>query len=56
MFCLTCTTLSSVELARYGVSRAKDWVSGDCDTISILSIFRQCHVFRMATWQDVSPF
>ena len=25
---LTCTIISSVDLAHYGVSRAKDWVSG----------------------------
>ena len=30
---LTCTIISSVDLARYGVSRAKDWVSVDCGTI-----------------------
>ena len=31
---LTCTTVTSVDLAHYGVSRAKDWVSVDCGTIS----------------------
>ena len=30
---LTCTTISSVDLAHYGVSRAKDCVSVDCGTI-----------------------
>ena len=34
MLYLTCTTLTSVDLAHYGVSRAKDWVSVDCDTIA----------------------
>ena len=29
---LTCTMISSVDLAHYGVSRAKDWVSVDCGT------------------------
>ena len=29
MLCLTCTMLSSVDLAHYGVSHAKDWVSVD---------------------------
>ena len=29
MLYLTCTMISSVDLAHYGVSRAKDWVSGD---------------------------
>ena len=28
----TCTTITSVDLAHYGVSRAKDWVSVDCGT------------------------
>ena len=30
MLYLTCTTITSVDLAYYGVSRAKDWVSVDC--------------------------
>ena len=29
----TCTTITSVDLTHYGVSRAKDWVSVDCGTI-----------------------
>ena len=29
---LTCTTITSVDLAHYGVSRAKDWVSVYCGT------------------------
>ena len=32
MLYLTCTTITSVDLAHYGVSRAKDWVSVDCCT------------------------
>ena len=32
MLYLTCTTITSVDLAHYGVSRAKDWVSVDCST------------------------
>ena len=32
MLYLTCTTISSVDLAHYGVSRVKDWVSVDCGT------------------------
>ena len=32
MFYLTCTTITSVDLAHNGVSRAKDWVSVDCGT------------------------
>ena len=34
MLYLTCTTITSVDLAHYGVSRVKDWVSGDCGTSS----------------------
>ena len=29
---LTCTMIYSVDLAHYGVSRAKDWVSVNCGT------------------------
>ena len=32
MLYLTCTTISSVDLAHYGISRAKDWESVDCGT------------------------
>ena len=35
MLYLTCTTITSVDLAHYGVSRVKDWVSGDCGTTFI---------------------
>ena len=43
MLYLTCTTITSVDLAHYGLSRAKDWVSVDCGTKSpenrLLSLF-----------------
>ena len=32
MLYLTCTMLSSVDIAHYGVPREKDWVSVDCGT------------------------
>ena len=32
MHYLTYTTITGVDLAYYGVSRAKDWVSVDCGT------------------------
>ena len=35
MLYLTCTMISSVDLAHYRGSRVKDWVSGDCGTIHI---------------------
>ena len=37
MLYLACTTISSVDLAQYGVSLAKDWVSEKCGTIYIKS-------------------
>ena len=33
MLYLTCNTITSVDLAHYGVPRAKDWVSVDCGTM-----------------------
>ena len=33
MLYLTCTTIFSVDLAQYGVSLAKDWVSVECGTM-----------------------
>ena len=35
MLYLTCTTITSIDLAHYGVSRAKDWVSVKCGTSCI---------------------
>ena len=32
MLYLTCTAITSIDLAHYGVSRAKDWVSVKCGT------------------------
>ena len=34
MHYLTCAMISSVDLACYGLSRSKDWVSVDCGTSS----------------------
>ena len=38
MLYLTCTTITSVDLAHYEVSRAKDWVSVDCGIILCKSV------------------
>ena len=38
MLYLTCTIITSVDRAHYGVSRAKDWVSVDCGTRNKLKI------------------
>ena len=40
MLYLTCTTITSVDLPHYGVSRAKDWVSVGCGTISFIVLLR----------------
>ena len=51
MLYLTCTTITSVDLAHYGVSHAKDWVYVDCGTktysllVRIKSIFFPCKSF-----------
>ena len=37
MLYLTCTIISNVDLAHYGVSCAKDWVFVDCGTIKFNS-------------------
>ena len=37
MLSLTCTTITSVDLAHYRVSRAKDWISVDCGTSPLLN-------------------
>ena len=39
MLYLTCTTITSVDLAHYEVSRAKDWVFVDCGTITVIGEF-----------------
>ena len=43
MLYLTCTTITSADLAHYGISRAKDWVSVDCGTI-LERILRQFYI------------
>ena len=40
MLYLTCTTITSVDLAHYGVSRAKHWVSVDCGTSYVIIIYQ----------------
>ena len=39
MLYLTCTTITSIDLAHYGVSRAKDWVSVKCGSIPFILFF-----------------
>ena len=39
MLYLTCTTITSIDLAHYGVCRAKDWVSVKCGTTRNKCIF-----------------
>ena len=56
MLYLACTTISSVDLAQYGVSLAKDWVSVKCDTTSFrwhvlarITHLKQCRPLRKST-------
>ena len=42
MLYLTCTMVSSVDLAHYGVSLTKDWVSVDCGTIYLRNLLTLC--------------
>ena len=49
MLYLTCTTITSVDLAHYGVSRAEDWVSVDCGTIPFVIKFHKHIIFRLIT-------
>ena len=39
MLFLTCTMISIVDLAHYGVSRAKDWISVNCGTRIVGVVF-----------------
>ena len=39
MLYLTCTTIISVDLAQYGISHAKDWISGYCGTNPYILLF-----------------
>ena len=44
MLYLTCTIISSVDLAHYRVSRDKDWVSGHCSTIIVTVLKMNLHL------------
>ena len=46
MLYLTCTIITSVDLAHYGVSRAKDWVSVDCGTILYIFFILYFFIFN----------
>ena len=45
MLYLTCTMITSVDVAYYGVFHAKDWVSVDCGTKNL-----QCFSFSLHSW------
>ena len=63
MLYLTCTMISSVDLAQYGISRAKDWISVDCGTrwsVKSLNIGTERSVSyqtgpEIAVWATRSP-
>ena len=45
MLYLTCTMIFCEDLAHYGVSRVKNWVSGDCGTIKLCTTFHRYPIF-----------
>ena len=50
MLYLTCTTITSKDLAHYGVSRAQDWVSVKCGTSAkkrLTQIIMKCNLIVM---------
>ena len=51
MLYLTCTTITSVDLTHYRVSRAKDWVSVDCGT----SIFKCSYDLYITNSKNLDP-
>ena len=53
MLYLTCTTNTSVDLAHYRVSRAKDWVSVDCSTGNIYKYTALC--LHSLLYEEVIP-
>ena len=55
MLYLTCTTIISVDLAHYGVSRAKDWVSVDCDTITSILVYVGDRAWVMRLYGEIIP-
>ena len=52
MLDLNCTMISSVDLAHYGVSHAKDWVSVNCGTNVGKSILIRLRVFCFVLWAN----
>ena len=56
MLYLNCTIITSVDLAHYGVSRAKDWVSVDCGTIWVDSTMPSKDSDGMAKSIDYSVY
>ena len=44
MLYLTCTTITSIDLAHYGVSRSKDWVSVKCGISCIILVLIHCEI------------
>ena len=54
MLYLTCTTITSVDLAHYGVSRAKDWVSVDVGTMG--SCYTADHIAEDHIHTDITIY
>ena len=59
MLYLTCTTITSVDLAHNGVSHAKDWESVDCGTnygeyCEMLQIRHRLKMLEISTEQHLA--
>ena len=52
---LTCPTITSVDLAHYGVSRAKDWVAVDCGTIYLSILLCKLSKFSKISARYCTP-
>ena len=49
MLYITCTMISSVDHAYYGVSHAKDWISVDCGTNCTGDNYYRLHIYRISS-------
>ena len=56
MLYLTCTTITSIDLAHYGVSCAKDWVSVKCGTSCFFFYLRHAVLNRIRLTKHLTHF
>ena len=57
MLYLTCTTITSIDLAQYGVSLAKDWISVECGSKKVYKMYMlRAALLIMAFYQNAHTF